>query len=90
MFVLAQCDQGIATIAETSDNGPCFFKSSSAIETALIFEPESTVFATIATYAIICLQINDVSQTANCFLSTDVETAKQRWKVSAPYPGLIL
>jgi len=53
-----QFDRGepSATIAVMRDNYSSLFKSSSAIETALLFEPESTVFATIATYGTICLQ----------------------------------
>jgi hypothetical protein len=51
-----QFDRGgpFAAIAETRDNYSSLFKTSSAIETALLFEPESTVFATIATYGTRC------------------------------------
>jgi hypothetical protein len=51
-----QFDRGepSATIAVMRDNYSSLFKTSSAIETALLFEPESTVFATIATYGTRC------------------------------------
>jgi hypothetical protein len=70
-----QFDRGkpIATIAQMRDNGPCLFKSSSAIETILIFEPESTVFATIAKYGIICLLQRRQLSLKLFFLFTDVE-----------------